>query len=843
MIRLVSAYLVILNLMKRVTKKRVFLSLLLIFSLAIACGVVYLNKVYLPVKIKSGLTAGLEEALHYNVDISGISFSLINGIVIQDIFIYDKIKDRENTILKINRASFHLLYLPLLKEQRIIIPVLHIYSPDLTLRYRKDNTLNISRIFSQRQPQPEKQKSGLLPLIYKINILRGNIIFEDEREVHRFSKAIHNLNIGASVRELKVASFIIHGNLSSAKEGPAKILLEGDYNFKSGELLAKLNLINLNLAEFGPYLKMLPFSVSAGRIENTNLTLRLKNKDLRVEGEIYTKGFEAKKEELSLSADMDILPQLSYAIETRALTYKLGFRFNNSMLSGIKYIGNAYNIKGALELTKDKLNTDSLKFQALDSDFTLSGSLEDFINPYLKINLDSPNLKLEKSVLFIKYPAGINLAGIARGKIELSGRLKELPLKVNSALIIEEARLEAPLLKGPLQQIKGKVNLENDAASWQELSFGYQGTVYTSSGRLTGFLAPQLDFKINSKELSLTSDIKISTDLITLNNLSAGYINSDCSIKGAIQTREKNKPFLDLDFVLNLNPSDILALLPKGLAEQISKVKPQGTIRLSGKLSGPAKDYRDWSIQAQGKSEAFSVYNLRFSNLSFNLFQQDELFHISEMAAASYSGAVNIGFVSNLQPEPPTYALKFSLLGVDLGQLKSDTGLKDKDISGILNIEANLVGNFKEGASLKGSGNLVIENGKLWKINLLKGLGELFLISDYEKIVFKEARAGFNIENKGISTEDLQLISDQLKLDCQGSLGFDGSLNFIAYAQVNKELIRESSDLRKFTAAILGELGNAVSIKIGGTIQKPKYHLVPIPLDLIKRVKDFFLGK
>ena len=164
-------------------------------------------------------------------------------------------------------------------------------------------------------------------------------------------------------------------------------------------------------------------------------------------------------------------------------------------------------------------------------------------------------------------------------------------------------------------------------------------------------------------------------------------------------------------------------------------------------------------------------------------------------------------------------------------------------MAGILNIDANIVGNFQDQATMKGSGNISIQGGRFWQLNLLKGLGELFLLPDYEKIVFKEAVAEFNIENKAISTQDLELVSDQLKLDCEGSLAFDGSLNFTAYAQVNKELIRESSDLRKFTAAILGELGNAISIKIDGTIQKPKYRLVPMPLDLIKHIKDFFLGK
>ena len=68
-------------------------------------------------------------------------------------------------------------------------------------------------------------------------------------------------------------------------------------------------------------------------------------------------------------------------------------------------------------------------------------------------------------------------------------------------------------------------------------------------------------------------------------------------------------------------------------------------------------------------------------------------------------------------------------------------------------------------------------------------------------------------------------------------------MDFTLYSQVNKSLVKDSSDLRKFTSAILGELSNAIAIKLSGTIQKPKYSLVPMAADLIKNIKDFFLGK
>jgi|GEM_PF-1493151 len=832
-----------LSLMKNPVKRIIFLSILLALALSCAAGIVYLDKVYLPVKIKSGLIRSLEETLHYNVSIAKINFSLTNGIVIRDIRVYDKIQNKENTLLHINRASFHFLYLPLLKNKEIIIPALHIYSPQINLRYRKDGTLNIYKLFLPGQTKAANQKNNLTPLIYKINVLQGSLIFEDERQGAGFSKTIKNLDMGLAVRNLKKASFIIHGSLVSTGEKPSRILLKGDYNFSPAELSAQINLINLNLSEYGPYLKMLPFSVSSGRIENTNLTFKFSDKTLELGGIAYLKGIEAKREEISLFADIDILPRLGYATDTKKFSYSLRFRFNAATLKGIRYIESATGITGELELAKDMLKTGNLEFRALDSTFKLDGSLENFLNPYLTLMLESPDLRLEKALLFINPAQEFNLSGITRAKIWVKGSLKELPPDIKTEFMIEDAKLETPFSKEALEHIKGRIDLDLNSASWGDLSFNYLDTSYTTTGKLTDFKAPQLNFGINSKDLKLVSDIKINADLINIAALTATYISSDLAVKGVIRMQEKDNPLLELDASLSIDPADVLTFLPKQLAENIRKAKPEGKISLSGSISGKAKDYKDWNIQAQGNSKILSLYNLKFSNLFFNLLQKERLLNIWGLSAGAYSGTLNLDFTSNLNQPNPTYALKFSSLGIDLGQLRPDTKLKDKEIAGILNISANLVGNFQDSASLKGNGLLSVQNGRLWKLNLLKGLGELFLLPDYEKIIFKEARARFNIENRAVSTEDLQLTSDKLKLNCEGSLGFNGSLNFIAYAQVNKALIRESSDLRKFTAAILGELGNAISVKIGGTIQKPRYHLVPIPLDLIKKVKDFFSGK
>jgi len=826
-------------------KRKIIIGVVLVILFTIAFGIIYLNNVYLPIKVKGRLANSLATFLNYNVEIEKLKISPIRGVVIQNIVIYDKVKDKDNTILTVKEISGHILFFPLIKERKIIIPVMHIDSPDFNMRYRQDKSFNFSGIFPT-QPKPQSQPKIKFPfLIYKINIFDAKGIFLDERQTPKFSKTIQDLDIILGIKQLTKISFLIESKLLTDKGGVTALTLRGDYNFLSKEVNSKLNFTNLVIPEFNPYLKMLPLSIASGTIDNSTLELKFKDNLVSLKGAISTKGLSLRKADLALIGDINIEPDLSYAIDKKTFGYKANIKFVQANLIGMQYIDKINNISGDLGLAKNKLWIDNLKFQALDSNFTLKGTCENFSNLYLKLNFKSEQLNLEKIRAVLPYKTeGLNLSGIAAADINLEGYLGKLPLDTQASLQLSDAKLETVLSKEPLNNIKGKVDFTNDSVNWLNLSFNYLDVAYTSSGKLIDFKTPEINFGLNSGDLDLKSDIKIKDQLVRIINFKGRYINSKFDLEGSVDTQDSANPGFELLLTnLDLSPPDAFVFLPGNLVESLKKIKPGGILNIKGTLNGKAKDYKNWNTALKATADTFSVYNLNIGNLSFNLGQKDGLININRFTASGYSGTLNLDFVSNLKPQVPDYSLRFNGSGIDLAKLKLDTDLKDKDITGMLNIGVDLNGNFKDPASLKGNGAFSIKDGRLWQFNLFKGLGELFLLPDYEKIMFKEALGEFNIGNKSVSTENLKATSDQLNLDCKGKLGFDGTLDFTFYTEVNKNLIRDSTDIRKFTAAILGGLSNALTIKVSGTIQKPKYKIIPVAIDVIKNIKDFFLGK
>ena len=826
-------------------KRKIIIGIVLFLLFLIAAGLLYLNNVYLPVKVKGRLATSLSTYLNYNVEIEKLKYSPIRGFIIQNIAIYDKTKDKENTILTVKETSFHILFLPLIKERKIIIPVMHIDSPNFNIRYQQDNSFNFSRIFLPKPtPQGQVPKAKFSFFIYKINISDAKGTFEDERLTPKFSKTIQDLDIVLGIKQLRKIAFLMQIKVLTEKGGISALALKGDYNFLSKEGNAKLNLANLVIPEFNPYLTTLPLSIASGTIDKSMLELKFKDELFRLKGTASTKGLCLRKENFSLTGDANIEPDLTYAIDKKVFDYKANIKIIQADLTGLHYIDKINNISGDVGLIKDRIWTDNLKLEALESAFTLNGTFENFINPYLKLNFKSEQCNLEKIPAILPFKTeGLNLSGVASVQINIEGYTQKPPLDIAANFHLKDARLQTALLKEPINNINGDVNIIQDIIGWPNLSFNYLNIAYTSTGKLVNFKTPEINFDLNSENLNLKSDLKIKDKIVTLLAFKGRYAGSKFEVGGNVDTQDKSNLLLGLSAKLSLNPPDAFLFLPPGLSENLKKLKPEGILNIEGTLNGKAKDYKNWVLSLETTSDVFSVYNLKFNNFAFKLDQKDGLINISRLSASSYSGLINLDFVSDLRPDVPTYSLKFNGSGIELAKLKLDTELKDKDISGILNLTVALNGDFKDLATLKGSGLLSIKDGRLWQFNLFKGLGELFLLPDYEKVMFKEAFAEFDIRDKSLWTEDLRLTSDQINLDWKGKVGFDGTLDFTIYSQTNKNLIRDSADIRKFTTAILGGVSSALTIKLSGTVQKPKYKIIPVPLDLIKNIKDFFLGK
>lgn len=822
--------------MKRILLTTLFFCIVL-FA---AVGVIYVNNVYLPRTIHTRLTQGLQELLGCKVGIGKVKYDLFRGMVVQDITLYDKTEDDGQPLLTVREASFNFLILPLFTNRTVVMPVLHIDTPVAHLRRSQDGILNYSALplFSGRPPA--KNKTGLSIVARKINFFNGACSFEDRRLEPPFKTSVRELSGGMTLDLSGTVTFLAQGKNFSGAGRVSMARLEGSYEIASGSLQAKIKVSGLWLTDFAAYLDRFSTGIEDGLIEEADLQAGFINKRVSLSGTVRLRRLAFQRLGLRFAGDTDAGLRVEYATDTGQLSYQHVFSIRGASLSGIPYLQEAKDISGEVMLEQNSLKTKGLFFQAAGSQFTLSGSLEDYARPRLDLVLSCDNLSLKQPFLQL---FGQELEGNAKARIEINGELNKFPLDVRARFDVQEATYPVPALKEPLRNIKGAVELTNRGAVWHELHFDYRDLSLVSSGTLADFREPTAQFKLHSEKLDLLARLKTRKSVVELQACRGTYADSAFDIRGTFNVGNDSRGPFNLKAVLDLSLKDLQDFLQGPGREALVKTKLDGKLNVRGTMAGKSWDYKEWEITANAASKEISVLDLKVTGLSLQLGQQNGILRIPRLYASSYAGAIEGVFNSNLKAEVPIYTLYCSVRGLDLSKLKNDTPLREKDFAGLLEFEAETSGNFKDSRSMNGKGSISVKDGKLWQLNLFKGLGELFLLPEYKQIVFHEASADFTIKDRRFITENLELDSEQLDLRCSGHCDFSGALDFMAYARANKKLISESSDVRKFTAAILGELGNAVSVKIGGTIQKPKYSILPLPIELFKNIKDFFLGR
>ena len=128
-----------------------FIIITIILFLILSCGIVYLNKVILPQKIKSLIISSIKKQTGNDVTLKSLEFSLFKGLILRDLVI----TDNQNVILSTRQANCSIFIWPIFKKQ-IIIPSINLKSPYIFLERRADKSFNLQNLFTPSKTETKK---------------------------------------------------------------------------------------------------------------------------------------------------------------------------------------------------------------------------------------------------------------------------------------------------------------------------------------------------------------------------------------------------------------------------------------------------------------------------------------------------------------------------------------------------------------------------------------------------------------------------------------------------------------------------------------------------------------
>ena len=808
-------------------KKKILIAVFILIFI-ISGGIIYLNSVVLPTRIKSLVIKGIEEQTAKKVSLDSLQFNIFKGLVLRNLVI----EDGGKKIISAREVSCSFLLLPIFKKT-IIIPSVTIKSPAIILERLPDNTFNLQNLFVSKPASAKESKFQFV--LYRINITNAKVYFQDNSLKQPFRKDIENLNLVVNLSLPASVKFRVKAKITSKL--PMEISGHGEYKLIQKELLSDISLKNINPGEFAPYYEPFQVKISGGLV-NSEIKLGFKDQVITANISVQSKGLIIAKDKLSALVNSDLEVQVKYNLRDKGLSYSGKAGFVDSRVSGLTLVGTLGSINTEVSFNNTGLSTG--KISAVLSGVPLEAKLKltDYNNPLLDI--DIAHLKLDYLPQLLKDKVKFSIPGQLTGDAALTLKIKSSQVEGGLTVVNASAELEKPALF--LEDINGKIRFNVEGVKWEALNLKYQGVSYKVSGSVSNFSTPLIQLGLISKGLKFDSEFRIENKLIHLLKFNGSYLNSEFSVKGNLDIPDAGKLSPNIEGDINFNLQDLNILLPK-FKGQLEQIKPQGILNAHFSLDGNLNDFKNWSLQAKVTSGEVSVYGLKATRINLQYNQENGVIDIPSLNLVLYDGTANAVVKVNLNSKNTLYSLDLDIDGVKIEKLKNDTAARKKDIAGNLKAQLKLNGVLQDISKLSAVGKIYINDGRLWELNLFQGLGSLLFIRDFSRIVFRDGSCSFTVRNKVISTQDLVMKSDITNLDGSVQIGFDSHIDASLNVQVLSDNVPLTGTFKDLATAIIGGAEHFGTIRITGTLKDPKYRFNPSVGDIFKSLKDSILGK
>ncbi|MFA5200226.1 MAG: AsmA family protein [Candidatus Omnitrophota bacterium] len=808
-----------------------FLIIVLIFLLILTGITIYLNQVILPQKIKSIIIESLEKQTGKDVSLKSLQFNLFKGLILRDLVM----TDNQNVILSTRQVNCSIFIWPILKKQ-IIIPSITFKTPYIYLERKEDNTFNLEGLFTAQRP-PEK-KSDFSVVVLKVNIENGEVVFQDNTLNLKLRKEIKNIKLGLHLSLPASVKFNFKGEIPSSLL--VTLVSTGEYKILSKELICDFEVNNLPIQDFKAYYGDLG-GLASGPVYLYG-HINLKDKLLKSEIKLRSENLILEKDKLSAKLTLNFEANADYEVESKKLSFKGACDILHADILGVPTLGDVKNLRGKFAFNQKSLVSDSLKAELLGKQFEVTLGIKDFKTPVLSIET---GLELNSLPNILKEKFNFNYINSASGKAVLN--IKAQPDKTGAwsfqgSMDIIGANLKIEKQDFPVENIYGKLGFSQNGLNWEEAKFRFRGVDYESGGSLVDFNAADIKLTLDSSELSITSNFKLTGKKIKIDQFKGKYLSSPFSAQGEIDNTDPSKVMADLKGKLTIEISNLSKLFDKKYPF-LNEMKLSGSLESDFSLTGNLNDFKNCYLKSHIRSDKLSFYGLNTQGASLDFFQDQRIAKVSKLKLGFYDGTIEGSGSMDLDNPKFLYQAALKADGVKLEKLKNDTKAKNKNISGTFSGNLKISGEPADLGKLSGSGRFTVMEGKLWELNLLEGVGKLIFAKDMRNINISECSADFQIKDKYIFTDSLKLKSNVADLAGPVKLGFDQSIEGSLDIDIISDMVPVSGTLKDFTTAVAGQGGKFGTIKLSGTIKEPSHSFKPAVGNLIKGLTDVFFGK
>ncbi len=437
----------------------------------------------------------------------------------------------------------------------------------------------------------------------------------------------------------------------------------------------------------------------------------------------------------------------------------------------------------------------------------------------------------------IQYTAAGRADAVIRWDGGLGGSVRQ---NLTFRADLKNALITDPAADITVHGLNGHIHFAKDILTWKDLKGVFRDKAFLTNGSLSGLRDPLVSLSVNTDILSGKAEFKVSDKDLAFHSAAGRWRNSRFELKGRIRRPLNRQSRLVISGQCDLDMKDLTALLP-ARRRQIESLRPEGRVIFNGSLEGNITDWRGCLISAKGQSGDLTLKDQRFRSVDVEIEQGGRRLKALEITAGWLGGTLDTVLSADWKDPSLPASIEARLADIDLEGLKETAFAKGKDIAGRLSLQFTGSSPLRDLKKLEGNGRIDIKEGRLWEMNLLKGLGQFLFIPEFRDIVFKEASGTFRVDKQRVVTHDLVLTSDPVVFLCRGWANFEGRLSFGIFSRFSREAIARSSSLKKIFTSIVTSSDDYLTIRLTGTLQRPRYLVVPASVDLLRRTTDMLM--
>ena len=545
---------------------------------------------------------------------------------------------------------------------------------------------------------------------------------------------------------------------------------------------------------------------------------------------------------LILEGPVDVLYQIKGKMNAPSFSGSVAAK--DVSVKGLPSLGAVEHLRGSITLTENSLKTDGLTGQHEGFPFELKGSLSDFQNPLLDLELRlTQSLKsLEKSPLFQTLSQNFrpSLSGWGQWDLRIQGPLQSLSQKeISGSCHLQNASLKVAAFSSPVEKMDGEVSFAGEELHAKGITGMYAGNPFRFDGSIQKSQTPNVAFSLTTKTFQLSSRFTVQGKDLRPFALDRRTAKSRLSAEGEILSYEKpvvrlkgqwEGPIEELETLKILGEKSPLSDIHGILATQFALSGPKehpDAVAVSGEFSSPLLTYKSFKFKGAESHYAYQDKTLTLSQFSGHLWGG----HLLSDASVLFSG-------------DKRYTLKVELREAKLAEVIQSVA-PDQRLRGLLSITLQGGGRFDETASFSGEGWFKVEQGDLFEIPILGGMNPVLrpvIATVYpqldEKITFQEAYAHYEVRDEAVHTENLILKGDRATLYGEGSVGFDRSVNFrIGVQFTDPQILERPTKLSQLKNIFISDTGMlSGEVRVSGTLSEPKYRYAPLSTDRIQHL-------